>query len=81
MSSSMSAQEIKTRTFNNLVWFYREELQHIIEGALGSLYFSSARIRTLKDMGILNHFINPGFPNSTYIIVTSRAQDVLLGLL
>ena len=70
----LAKEEIEKKNFENLVWFYREELEDVSNGNRASKVFPKGLRRRLLDMGVLVY--RKGRHNMKYLI--SRAALEML---
>ncbi len=47
------AKEMEKRSFENIIWFYRDELSQITEGTRATEVFPKGLRRRLLDLGVL----------------------------
>ena len=70
----MAKEEIEKKNFENLVWFYREELEDVNKGNRASDVFPKGLRRRLLDVGVLVY--RKGRHNVKYLL--SRATMEML---
>ena len=70
----MAEEEIEKKNFENLVWFYREELEDVNKGNRASDVFPKGLRRRLLDVGVLVY--RKGRHNVKYLL--SRATMEML---
>jgi hypothetical protein len=71
---SMAKEELEKRTFENMVWFYRDELEQITEGTRATELFPKGLRRRLLDIGVLVY--KRGRSGLRYIL-SNTAQELL----
>ena len=49
----MAKEELEKQSFENLIWFYQEELSQITEGTRATELFPKGLRRRLLDLGVL----------------------------
>ena len=70
----MAKEEIEKKNFENLVWFYREELEDVNKGNRASAVFPKGLRRRLLNVGVLVY--RKGRHNVKYLL--SRATMEML---
>jgi len=70
----LAKEEIEKKNFENLVWFYREELEDVNKGNRASDVFPKGLRRRLLDVGVLVY--RKGRHNVKYLL--SRATMEML---
>ena len=70
----MAKEEIEKKNFENLVWFYREELEDVNKGNRASVVFPKGLRRRLLNVGVLVY--RKGRHNVKYLL--SRATMEML---
>jgi len=70
----LAEEEIEKKNFENLVWFYREELEDVNKGNRASDVFPKGLRRRLLDVGVLVY--RKGRHNVKYLL--SRATMEML---
>ena len=70
----LAKEELEEKNFENLVWFYREELEDVSNGNRASKVFPKGLRRRLLDMGVLVY--RKGRHNMKYLL--SRAAMEML---
>jgi hypothetical protein len=68
----MAEKEIEKKNFENLVWFYREELGEVSKGYRASTLFPKGLRKRLLDMGVLVY--RKGRHNLKYLISTAAFE-------
>lgn len=68
------AKELEKRSFENLVWFYRDELSQITEGTRATEIFPKGLRRRLLGLGVLVY--RRGRSGLRYIL-SATAQELL----
>jgi len=68
------AKELDKRSFENLVWFYRDELSQITEGTRATELFPKGLRHRLLDFGVLVY--RKGRSGLRYIL-SATAQELL----
>jgi hypothetical protein len=68
------AKEMEKRSFENIIWFYRDELSQITEGTRATEIFPKGLRRRLLDLGVLVY--RRGRSGLRYIL-SATAQELL----
>ena len=68
----MVERDIEKKNFENLVWFYREELEKVSRGNRASEIFPKGLRRRLLDMGVLVY--RKGRHNLKYLLSQSAIE-------
>lgn len=68
----MAKEELEKRTFENMVWFYRDELEQITEGTRATELFPKGLRRRLLDLGVLVY--RRGRSGLRYILSTTARE-------
>ncbi len=68
------AKEMEKRSFENIIWFYRDELSQITEGTRATEIFPKGLRRRLLDLGVLVY--RRGRSGLRYIL-SATAQEFL----
>ena len=68
------AKELEKRSFENIIWFYRDELSQITEGTRATEIFPKGLRRRLLDLGVLVY--RRGRSGLRYIL-SATAQELL----
>jgi hypothetical protein len=71
------AKELEKKSFENLVWFYRDELAQITEGTRATEVFPKGLRRRLLDIGVLVY--RRGRSGLRYIL-SATARELLQAL-
>jgi hypothetical protein len=73
----MAKEELEKKSFENLIWFYQEELSQITEGTRATELFPKGLRRRLLDLGVLVY--RRGRSGLRYIL-SATAQELLQAL-
>ena len=70
----MAKEELDKRSFENIIWFYRDELARVTEGTRATELFPKGLRRRLLDLGVLVY--RRGRSGLRYIL-SATAQELL----
>ena len=73
----MAKEELDKRSFENIIWFYRDELSLITDGRRATEIFPKGLRRRLLDLGVLVY--RRGRSGLRYIL-SATAQELLQAL-